>query len=370
MQLPSIPMTILAFVLLIGPLVMVHELGHYLVARWCGVQVKVFSIGFGREIAGWTDGRGTRWKLSMLPLGGYVQFAGDMNAASVPIDSIPLDVKEREGWFPFKPLWQRFLIVLAGPLTNLIAAVLIYAAFNMAYGRVVVPAVAAVFGPQSAAQAAGMQLGDRITAIDGKPIESFEEIRDAVSPFPGQTVHIAVERGGQKLTIPVTLATEVLKDRFGSSARVGRLGIGPSGERKLVRLGVVDSFVTAGNQTVHLVGLIGTGLKQVVTGQRSMREMNGPIKMAQYSAATLALGWQAFVSFAAFISINLAFINLLPIPVLDGGHLAFYIAEWIRRKPVGVRSQEWAFRAGLAFVLALMIFVTINDVLPASLFGQ
>lgn len=369
---PTILMTILAFALMLGPLVLVHELGHYLVGRWCGVRVVAFSIGFGREIAGWTDRQGTRWRLSMLPLGGYVQFAGDMNPASAGVDKIPLDIKEREGWFHFKPLWQRFLIVLAGPATNLIVAVLIFAAFNMAYGRLTVPAVVGRFSENSAAQAAGVQLGDRIVAIDGKVISGFEQIPDAVKPFPGEIVRLQIERSGQRLTIPVTLAAEVMKDGLGNSARIGRLGVGrPLGDTEVthIRMGVVESFVTAGDQSLHLMGLIATGLKQIVTGQRSVREMSGPIKMAQYSGQTLQSGWLPFVYFAAFISINLAFINLLPIPALDGGHLAFYVAEAVRRKPLDAKSQEWAFRTGIAFVLALMVFVTINDLVPADLFG-
>jgi len=369
---PTILMTILAFGLLLGPLVLVHELGHYLVGRWCGVRVVAFSIGFGRELLGWTDKQGTRWKLSLLPLGGYVQFAGDMNPASAGVDNIPLDLKEREGWFHFKPLWQRFLIVLAGPATNLIVAVLIFAAFNFTYGRVTVPAVVGRFAEQSAAQAAGVRLGDRIVAINGTPITGFEQIPDEVKPYPGETVQLSIERAGQRLAIPVKLASETIKDSLGNSARIGRLGVGrPLGDTEIVhvRLGLVQSFVTAGDQSLHLMGMIATGLKQIVTGQRSVREMSGPVKMAQYSGQTLQLGWQAFVSFAAFISINLAFINLLPIPALDGGHLAFYLAEAVRRKPLDAKSQEWAFRTGIAFVLALMVFVTINDLVPADLFG-
>jgi len=164
----------------------------------------------------------------------------------------------------------------------------------------------------------------------------------------------------------------MMKDGLGNSARIGRLGVGrPLGDTEVthIRMGVVESFVTAGDQSLHLMGLIATGLKQIVTGQRSVREMSGPIKMAQYSGQTLQSGWLPFVYFAAFISINLAFINLLPIPALDGGHLAFYVAEAVRRKPLDAKSQEWAFRTGIAFVLALMVFVTINDLVPADLFG-
>jgi regulator of sigma E protease len=365
---PSLLFTLLATALLLGPLVMVHELGHYLVGRWCGVKALAFSIGFGKEIAGWTDKRGTRWKLSMIPLGGYVQFAGDMNAASMPLDTIPLDVKEREGWFPLKPLWQRFLIVLAGPLTNLIVAILIFAAFNMAYGRIFAPPVVSAFAPQSVAQAAGMKVGDKILAIAGAKITGFEDIRSHIAPFPDETVPLVIERAGVTQTLNVKIASKTMRDEFGNEARIGQLGIAGGGAQRQ-RLGPIESVTTAVSQTYGTMGMMVTGIRQIVTGQRSMRELGGPVKIAKFSGQRLALGWQEFVYFAAFISINLAFINLLPIPVLDGGHLAFYVVEWVRRKPVGARSQEWAFRTGMAFVLALMVFVTINDLLPADLFG-
>jgi len=366
---PSILMTVLAFALLLGPLVTVHELGHYLVGRWCGVKAVAFSIGFGREIAGWTDKRGTRWKLSLLPLGGYVQFAGDMNATSVTVDAIPLDIREREGWFHFKPLWQRALIVLAGPLTNLLVAVAIFAAFNLSYGRIYVPPVVAGFAQQSVAQAAGLRVGDRILAIGGDKIDSFDEIRGHVAPYPGDVVPLTIERGGQKLTITLTIASRTMRDDFGNESRVGMLGVAGGGMTR-IRMGPVEALTTSVDQTVGVMGTMVTGIKQIVVGKRSVRELGGPVKIAKFSGEALALGWQEFVSFSALISINLAFINLLPIPALDGGHLAFYLAEWVRRKPLGTRSQEWAFRTGLAFVLALMVFVTLNDLVPAGLFGQ
>lgn len=369
MEHPSILMTIVAFGLLLGPLVTVHELGHYLVGRWCGVKAAAFSIGFGREIAGWTDRRGTRWKLSLLPLGGYVQFAGDMNATSMTVDAIPLDIKEREGWFHFKPLWQRALIVAAGPVTNLIVAVAIFAAFNLTYGRIYAPPVVAGFAPQSVAQAAGLRVGDRILAIDGHPIDSFDEIRGYVAPYPGDVVPLNLDRGGQKLTVALTIGSRTIRDEFGNESRVGMLGIAGSGMRR-VRMGPIEALTTSFTQTADVMGTMVTGIRQIVVGKRSMRELGGPVKIARFSGERLALGWQEFVYFSAFISINLAFINLLPIPALDGGHLAFYLAEAIRRKPLGARSQEWAFRTGLALVLALMLFVTINDLVPAGFFGQ
>ncbi|HWU02062.1 MAG TPA: RIP metalloprotease RseP [Novosphingobium sp.] len=366
---PSLLMTVAAFLLLLGPLVLVHELGHYLVGRWCGVHADAFSIGFGREIFGWTDRRGTRWKVSMLPLGGYVQFAGDMNAASMPVDNIPLSLAERERCFHFKPLWQRSLIVLAGPLTNLIVAVLVFAAFNMAYGKIVALPVVADFANPSPAQAAGMRVGDRITAIDGHPISGFEQIREIIVPIPGETVPVSVDRGGDHMTFTVTVASRSVQDEFGNSSRIGQIGIA-AGAVQHVRMGPISAVGEGVRQSIGIMGTMVTGLRQIVTGRRSVSELGGPIKIAQYSGERLALGWPQFVYFAALISINLAFINLLPIPALDGGHLAFYVAEAIRRRPLDVRSQEWAFRTGLAFVLALMLFVTLNDLVSLNLFGR
>jgi regulator of sigma E protease len=368
MEHPSVLMTILAFVLLLGPLVTLHELGHYLVGRWCGVKAAAFSVGFGRELVGWTDRRGTRWKLSMLPLGGYVQFAGDMNATSMTVDAIPLDIKEREGWFHFKPLWQRALIVLAGPLTNLLVAVAIFFAFNLSYGRIYAPPVIAGFAEQSVAQAAGLRVGDRIVAIDGHKISSFDEIRALIAPYPGDVVPLHLERNEQPLTVTITIGSRVMRDEFGNESRVGMLGIAGGGMKR-VRLGPIEALSNSVDQTADVMGTMVTGIRQIATGKRSVRELGGPVKIAKFSGERLALGWQEFVYFSAFISINLAFINLLPIPALDGGHLAFYLAEAIRRKPLGARSQEWAFRTGLVFVLALMLFVTINDIVPAHLFG-
>jgi len=369
LQSPSLLMTVAAFLLVLGPLVVIHELGHYLVGRWFGVRADAFSVGFGRELAGWTDRRGTRWKLCALPLGGYVQFAGDMNAASMPAAAPDnLTETERAGLFHFKPLWQRSLIVLAGPLTNLLFAVAIFAAFNLAYGRVVAAPQVAEFSENSAAQAAGVRLGDRIAAIDGTEIADFTDIPEHVVPYPGRTVSLTVERGGERIVIPVRIAAAVESDEFGNEARVGRLGIA-AGEPSLVPVGPVEAVSLGFSQSFGIMRMMATGIGQIFAGDRSVRELGGPIKIAKYSGEQLSLGWSQFVGFTALISINLAFINLLPIPALDGGHLAFYAAEAVRRKPLGQRSQEWAFRTGLALVLALMVFVTFNDISSLPIFG-
>ena len=366
---PGFLMYILGFFLLLGPLVTIHELGHYLVARWFGVRANVFSIGFGKELAGWTDKRGTRWKLAALPLGGYVQFAGDMNPASQPdAEWLKLPPAERDCCFQAKPLWQRALIVLAGPAANFILAIAILAAFLMVYGQIVASPTIGKVESGSVAAKAGLREGDRIVAIGGSEVGEFGDISKLVAPHPGERMAVELTRGGEPLSLALVTASKTERDEFGNEFVRGYLGIGPSA----VEVQAVNLFEAVGlavGQTRDMVGLMVTGISQIVSGQRSVEELGGPLKIAKFSGEQLSLGWRSFVAFAAFISINLGFINLLPIPVLDGGHLAFYAAEAIRRKPASPKSQEWAFRTGVAFVVALMLFVTFNDLASLAVFG-
>jgi len=376
--LESVPfwMWIAGFLLVLGPLVTVHELGHYLVGRWFGVKADAFSVGFGKELWGRTDRRGTRWKVSAIPLGGYVQFAGDMNPASQPSPEwLALPAHERAQTFQSKPLWQRALIVLAGPVTNLVVAVAIFAAFNFAYGKAV-PAdpseesVIAGFTEVSPAREAGFRIGDRIVAIDGEVMESYREVQRTIFVYPNKRIAVTVERAGKRVTIPVTTRSMEISDRFGNVSTIGLIGVeGNPTEPRYEAVGQIEAVTLAVGQSVEIAQLMITGIVQIVTGDRSVKELGGPVKIAKFSGEQLSLGWEQFVTFAALISLNLAFINLLPIPALDGGHLAFYAAEAIRRKPASPRSQEWAFRTGLAFVLALMLFVTINDIASLPIFG-
>ncbi|HEY6815157.1 MAG TPA: RIP metalloprotease RseP [Croceibacterium sp.] len=360
----------LGFLLLLGPLVTLHELGHYLVGRWFGVKAEAFSVGFGKELAGYTDKRGTRWRLSALPLGGYVQFAGDMNPAGQPSEEwLALPEKERAKTFQSKTLWQRALIVAAGPLTNFLIAIVILAAFNMIYGRAVVPPVVGMVETGSVASEAGLVPGDRIVAIDGREVDDFMQVYRYVVINPGAQLDLSIERDGERRELEVTLAVLTARDEFGNASRIGRLGVKPAEGGAILPAGPVEATTLAIDQTGDIVVMMVRGIRQIVTGVRPVSELGGPIKMAKFSGEQLSLGWPQFVWLVAMVSINLAFINLLPIPALDGGHLAFYAAEAVRRKPASPRSQEWAFRTGIAFVLALMLFVTINDVVSLLPFG-
>lgn len=358
---PGFILTVLSFLLVIGPLIFLHELGHYLAGRAFGVRSDAFSIGFGPELFGWNDRRGTRWRVAALPLGGYVKFAGDMNATSTPSDDwLRLSPEERAVTFQAKPVWQRFLIVAAGPVTNLMIAVLIFIGFFAFLGEPRTPPVVAGIAPASAAAEIGLRAGDRILSVESMPIERFEDIAAIVSNRAGQQLPLRIERGGRVIDVVAVPHADVLRDRFGNEFRRGLLGIRP-GERVNVALGPVDTIVAAVRHTGDVIHMMVETIWQVVSGRRSVQELGGPLKIAQFSGQQASLGWLPFVEFIAMISINLGFINLLPIPLLDGGHLFFYALEGIRRRPLPEAAQEWAFRSGLAVLLSFMIFVTLND---------
>ena len=366
---PPVWFIIVAFLCAIGPLVFIHELGHYLVARWFGVGAEQFSIGFGREITGWTDKRGTRWKVGWLPLGGYVRFVGDMSPASLADADAELSPEARAVAFHNKPWWQRFLIVLAGPMANFLLAIAIFAAFFAIFGMPRTPAIVGQIQSGSVAEAAGLIPGDRIEEIAGQDVASFEDLRRIVSIRPGEAVMIAIERSGGKQEIAVTLGTQEITDDFGQSYRIGLLGV-LGGQRELQRLPVASIVPEATGYTFALTRSMMDGLWQIISGRRSTKDLGGPLKMAQIAGQQASLGAFEFIQLIALFSINLGFINLLPIPMLDGGHLVFYAAEAVRRRPVSFRAQDWAFRGGLALLLALLVFTTVNDLASFGLFER
>jgi regulator of sigma E protease len=366
---PPLWFIVIAFLLAIGPLVFIHELGHYWVARLFGVGAEQFSIGFGREITGWTDRRGTRWKVGWLPLGGYVRFVGDMNPSSQPDPNIVVPPEERAVAFHYRPWWQRFLIVLAGPVANFLLAIAIFAAFFAVFGMPRTPAIVGQVQPNSVAAAIDLQPGDRIEAIAGQDVESFEDMRRIVSLRPGERVVILVERAERPLEIEATLGAREITDEFGQKFRIGLLGV-LGGERVLEKLPMIQVIPQATSYTFALTRSMIDGLAQIITGRRSTKDLGGPLKMAQIAGQQASLGVFEFVQLIALFSINLGFINLLPVPMLDGGHLVFYAAEAVRRRPVSERAQDWAFRGGLALLLALLVFVTVNDLASFGLFER
>lgn len=354
-------MSIGAFLLVIGPLVFVHEMGHYLAGRLFGIGAETFSIGFGQEVVGWTDRRGTRWKIGWLPLGGYVRFAGDMNAAGQPDAAwLALPAAERNRTFQAKPVWQRAIVVAAGPLVNFIAALVILAGFALAYGELQVAPVAAGVMPNSAAAAAGLHAGDRVTSIAGHPVDGFYDIARIVALRGGERVEVDYVRGGKPQTTTALIATDVEHDRFGNAQPIGRLGI-IRAPASVVPVGLLDAPRVAARQVGEILSLTLDVIGRVVTGRVAVSELHGPVGTAKIAGEQLSLGWTALISLAALVSINLGFINLLPVPMLDGGHLFFYAIEAVRRRPLSPQVQEWAFRGGLVALLALMLVVTFND---------
>lgn len=365
---PGILLTLFAFLVVIGVLVFVHEMGHYLVGRWCGVKAETFAIGFGKEIAGWTDKRGTRWKICMLPLGGYVQFAGDMDPSGTKSsDWLSLPAEERNQTFQSKSLWKRAAIVFAGPAINFIFAILIIMGFVIAYGTSATLPVVSEVSPNSTAAAIGMKPGDRVVSVNGEKIELFEDLRQKIMLIPEQNVEIVYERDGQRIAKQGKTGVQILKDRFGNEYRLGLLGMSSS-KVEWREVTPLEAPAVGVEKTIGIVDQITTTLGQVITGKRSIKELGGPLKIAQVSGEQFKLGLESFILFVALISINLGFINLLPIPMLDGGHLMFYAIEAVRRKPASAKVQEWAFRSGLALVMVFMVVVTFNDLSSFGLF--
>jgi regulator of sigma E protease len=366
---PPLWFIIVAFLCALGPLVLFHELGHYWVGRWFGVGAEKFSIGFGREITGWTDKRGTRWKIGWLPLGGYVQFVGDMNPVSQPGEAAKLPPELEAKSFHLKPWWQRFLIVLAGPLANFVLAIAIFAAFFAAFGEPRTSNRVSEVIAGGPAASAGIRPGDRILSVANRETQTFEDVYQAVTLRPGERVDIVVERGGERMHVPAQIGVRLETDRFGQRFKVGRLEIMGS-DRQYVPPSAINLIPAATIYTFKITQWMVDGLWQILSGRRSVKDLGGPLKMAQIAGQQASLGPFEFIQLIALFSINLGFINLLPVPVLDGGHLVFYAAEAVRRRPVSERAQEWAFRSGLALLLALLIMVTVNDLASFGLFER
>jgi regulator of sigma E protease len=360
-QNPGLLLTIFAFLAIIGPLVFVHEFGHYIVGRWCGVKAEAFSIGFGKELFAWVDKRGTRWRVAMLPLGGYVKFKGDMNAASQTDPAwLEMPAHERAESFPAKPVWQRAAIVFAGPAINFLAAILLLGGLAYVQGDPESPPVVGAVSAGSAAQSAGLKKGDRIVSIMGREIEDFSDISSIVTLRPNEVLPYVIQRDGLKFDISIAAGTRIEKDRFGNIFRLGQLGVA-SAPLVFRPVSLIEAPIVGARKVGQLFTSSLDGLWQIVTGRRSVKELGGPLKIADVSGQAANMGWQSFIFLMAFISINLGFINLLPIPMLDGGHLLFYAIEGIKGRPVSPQVQEMAYRSGLMVLLTMMVLVTFND---------
>ena len=359
---------LIPFLFVLTLVVFFHELGHFLVARRCGVRVLVFSIGFGPELFGFNDRHGTRWKLCAVPLGGYVKFFGDENAASVP-DAAALAAmtdEERRHSFVHQSVARRAAVVVAGPVANFLLAIVIFAALFMVFGKPSTsPRVDAV-QPGSAAEAAGFQPGDLVLTIDGRPVESFPDMQQIVSTSAGETLAFEVDRGGVKVTLKAIPTLKESKDRFGNVHRIGVLGITrspspddthfqPVGPLKALELGVQRTWFVV-ERTLSYIG-------GVISGREAADQLGGPIRIAQVSGQVATEGLPSLFSLTAVLSVSIGLLNLFPVPLLDGGHLLYYAIEAVRGKPLSDRAQEVGFRIGLAIVVMLMIFATYNDLL-------
>jgi regulator of sigma E protease len=355
---------IIPFIIVLSVLVFVHELGHYLVARYNGVGVDVFSIGFGPEIFGWNDKAGTRWKVSWLPLGGYVKMVGDADAASTPdhanLKKMTEDQKSRSLFY--KTVWQRIAVSIAGPVANYLFAILIFALLYATIGqRYTVPIVQGIQEGSVAAQA-GFLPGDHIKSINGESIETFEDIITIVQTHAGDPLQIVLNRNGHILSLSVVPKLSEIKDHFGHIHKIGLLGIQGT-EAGYLKRSWLNCWWYATKEILSLSWQTLKALGQIVIGAKSADGLGGPLRIAQMSGEIAQSGFPALIWFMAVLSVNLGLINLFPVPMLDGGHLLFYFIEAVRKKPLSEKAQEWGFRIGFGLIIGLMLLATWNDLM-------
>lgn len=369
--LPSYALWLLSYVVpflaVLTIIVFVHEMGHYLVARWNGVAIQAFSIGFGPELIGFNDRRGTRWRLSAIPLGGYVRFVGDMNAASVPDEEFiaRLGPELRNQLFVNKNVWQRIAVVVAGPVANVIFTFLVLYALLLGYGKYTVPAVLDEITAGSVAEQAGLQSGDLVRSVDGYAVRGFEDFQRLVATAPERQISVVIDRGGAAQTMTLVPQAATTKDRFGKEHRIGRIGVTKSidpNDVVLYRPGPVEAVGMTFEEIRFIIDRTAAFLGDFFVGRGDVEQLGGPVKVAQVSGEVATLGILALVNLMALLSLNIGIFNLLPIPMLDGGHLAYYLVEAVRGRPLSPRVQEIGYRFGLAVVLALMMFTLVNDI--------
>jgi regulator of sigma E protease len=356
----------LPFLCVLTAVVFAHELGHYLVARWCGVRVEVFSIGFGAEMFGWNDRRGTRWKVSWLPFGGYIRMQGEAPAEDG--EAAPVDPAFAARSFSHKSVARRAAIVFAGPLANFILAIVVTAILFATVGQQLTSTVIDKVMPGSAAEAAGIRSGDKILALNGQKVIRFEDIAGIVALGLGEPLKIEVERAGAMLDLQATPKIVEQADIFGTVHRIGRLGITSGGQGEVVHYDPATAAWMAVGVTYERAAGMLKALGQIVTGVRPSDEVGGVLRIAKMSGDIAQRSLIDTVDFAMILSINLGLLNLMPIPLLDGGRLLFYGFEAVRGRPLGPRAEEWGFRLGVALVLSLMVFATWNDLVQLKVF--
>lgn len=343
--------------------VFVHEYGHFKVARLCGVVVETFSIGFGREITGWTDRFGTRWKIAWLPLGGYVKFRGDANAASMPASG-ELKRQVEPGDFHAAPVWKRAAIVAAGPIANFILAIAIFAVVYVTYGTTVIGTTIGAVRENSAAAVAGILPGDKIVGVDGVQLDNFDELVKAIIFRPGERLTINLKRNGALLEKEIIPSTVEESDGMGGKIKLGRIGVEPSrNDQRHVRLGPIEATAKALSDTWYIIKTTLNYVGKLLLGAESVDKLGGAGSMAAIAGNAASQGFFPFTSVIALFSVSIGLINLFPIPILDGGHLVFYALESIRRRPLSPVAQEWSFRVGFAMILLIMLVGNGNDLM-------
>jgi regulator of sigma E protease len=352
------------FIVALTIIVFIHELGHFLVARLCGVTVEAFSIGFGKEIFGWVDKHGTRWKVCWLPLGGYVKFEGDANPASLPQAAPDPETVRSPGNFHGKPIWKRAAVVAAGPVANFLLAIVIFATVYAVVGVQLLEPRVAEFTEGSAAEKAGMRSGDVITAVNGNRTETFNDLVRAVWDKGGEQLKISINRNGTPIDLSIVPEIKEESDGFGSTYKRGLLGIKPvqaTSETPVRRLSIPAAIAKGGEETWRIISVTMKFLSKLVVGRENSKQLGGAISIAKGAGDAASGGGLSFGGFIAFLSVSVGLINLFPIPMLDGGHLVYYAIEAVLGKPLGQQAQEWGFRVGLSLVAMLMAFGFWND---------
>jgi regulator of sigma E protease len=358
---------ILPFLFVLGLVVFFHELGHFLIGRWCGVKVDTFSLGFGPELGGFNDRYGTHWRVAAFPLGGYVKFHGDANGASMTDEAAlaAMPASERAVSFVAQKVWKRAAIVAAGPLANFLLAIVIFTGIFYLNGRAILLPMVDGVATGSAAEAAGFQLGDRVVSIGGIKVDSFEDMQRIVQTASDTELVFGVDRGGKLVKLVATPRRRDVVTPFGTT-RVGVLGVQSKSKPEnwhVQNYGFVDSVKLAGSETWYVVARTGSYLKGLMAGQESTEQLSGPIRIAEMSGAMAKVGLAALLNLAAILSISVGMLNLFPIPLLDGGHLLYYAVEAVRGKAMNDKLQQFGFKVGLMLVTSLMVFATYNDIL-------